>query len=82
VVEIATRMQDRYNLQIKALEKAQAEMYTRQQVQQMTEAQLAEFQKTTRKLQRAVNRNKTLVWVLVGYGTAATVVAAVFIGTK
>ena len=82
VVAIATRMQERHNLQIKALEKAQSEMYTRQQVQEMTDAQLEDFQKTIKKLQKAVNRNKTLVWILTGYGAAATVVAAVFIGTK
>lgn len=82
VVAIATRMQKRHNLHIKALEKAQAEMYTRQQVQEMTDAQLEDFQKTTKKLQKAVNRNKTVVWILTGYGAAATVVAAVFIGTR
>lgn len=75
-------MQERYQVQIKALEKAQAEMYTRQQVQEMTDAQLEDFKKTIKKLQRSVKRNKTFIWLLVGYGTAATVVAAVFIGTR
>lgn len=79
---IAERMEQRYNIQIKALEKAQAEMYTRQQVQKMTDEQLAEFQKATLKLQKAIKRNRTFIWLLVGYGTASTVVAAVFIGTK
>ena len=57
-------------------------MYTRQQVQEMTDKQYRKFQKDIVKLQRSIKRNKTFIWLLVGYGTASTVVAAVFIGTK
>lgn len=82
VVEIATRMQERNDLLIKALEKIKAERYTRQQVQEMTDKQYRKFQKDIIKLQRSIKRNKTLVWLLAGYGAAATAVAAVFIATK
>ena len=81
-VQLLDRMQQRHDMQIKLLATAKAEYKTLQQVQALTDAEFKRYQKQTLKLQRALKRNKTLVWVLAGYGAAATAVAAVFIAAN
>lgn len=75
-------MDQRHQLKSKALAKALAEIKTLKQVQALTDAEFLEYQKQTKKLQRKVKRNATLVYVLAGYGAAVTAVAAFFIASK
>lgn len=75
-------MDQRHQLKSKALAKAQAEIKTLKEVQALTDAEFLEYQKQTKKLQRKVKRNTTLMYVLAGYGAAVTAVAAFFIASK
>ena len=81
-VKLAKRWQQRYDVKVRQYDKLAEEMLTKEQVQALTDQQYAQFQKDVQKLSKANNRWKAVVWVLAGYGAAATVVAAVFIGTK
>lgn len=81
-VELADRWRQRFDIQFKQHQLLHQEMKTRQQVQQLTDAEFEKFQKEVLKLQRALKRNKTLVWILAGYGVASTAVAAFFIASK
>ena len=81
-VKLAQRWQQRYDIKVRQYDKLAAELLTKEQVQALTDEQYAQFQKDVQKLSKSVNRWKAVVWVLAGYGAAATVVAAVFIGTK
>lgn len=81
-VELAQRWQQRYDIKVRQYQKLEGELLTKEQVQALTDEQYAQFQKDVQKLSKSVNRWKAVVWVLAGYGAAATVVAAVFIGTK
>lgn len=81
-VKLAQRWQQRYDVKVRQYDNLVAEMRTKEQVQALTDAEYAQFQKDVQKLNRSVNRWKAVVWVLAGYGAAATVVAAVFIATN
>lgn len=81
-VQLAQRWQQRYDVKVRQYDNLVAEMRTKEQVQALTDAEYAQFQKDVQKLSRSVNRWKAVVWVLAGYGAAATAVAAVFIATN
>jgi hypothetical protein len=81
-VQLATKWEQNYNIKSKAMDALRSELRTRQEIQQLTDAEFAKFQKQVEKLSKANNRWKAVVWVLAGYGLASTVVAAVLIGTK
>jgi hypothetical protein len=81
-VRLAERWEQNYNIKVRQLDKLGEELLTRQQVQNLTDTEYQELQENVRKLQKALNRNKTLIWILAGYGAATTVVAAVFIGVN
>lgn len=79
-VKLATAWQQRYDIQVRQLDALGTEIMTREDIQNLTDAEYVQLEKQVKRLSGALKRWKFAVWILAGYSVATTVVVAVVVG--